>query len=247
MSKLELNQFGKNLFDAASTTKGLGGFAARSAILHLERSCELLDSMPEVAVFLAITAQEESAVCVFHSLVKNKYDRANELDRRLHQHKIGVYPFLKFIRDVVLKDSGIAVRLNFSTKARGKKTQSILRTVIPLSNNLGVFPDPPVDIHSVESDGKETNYHFEINKLASAQGIKSVFDYIKGLANIRNTVLYASPSAIPKVLNAEKLVQDHADAVICNFVAYLLIEPYPKQRLVEEALKAYINILKRIN
>lgn len=247
MSTLELNDFGKKLFEAATSTTGLGGFAARSAVLHLERACQLLETMPEVAVFLAITAQEESAVCVFHGLTKNKYENANKLKRGDHKHKIGVYPFLKFIQDVVMNDSGINVRLDFAIKKHGKKTKSILRTVIPLNDKLGVFPDPPVNIFSVDPDGNETDYHHEIKKLASAKGIKSVFDYIKGLANIRNTVLYASPSAMPKISNAEKVVCDHAEAVVCNFVAYLLIEPYPKQKLVQEALKAYIKVLNRID
>lgn len=247
MSTLQLNDFGKKLFDAATSTTGLGGFAARSAVRHLERSCELLESMPEVAVFLAITAQEESAVCIFHALTKNKYDNANELKRGDHKHKIGVYPFLKFIQEVVIKDSDLKVRLDFTIKKHGKKTQSILRTVIPLVDNLGLFPDPPVNIFSVDPNGNETNYHHEISKLASERGIKSVFDYIKGLANIRNTVLYASPSAVPKISNAEKVVSDHAEAVVCNFIAYLLIEPYPKQKLVEEALKAYIKVLNRMD
>ena len=70
MTSLILSDSDKLIFETASSTKGLGGLAAKSAIRHLERAYQLVNEMPEVAAFLAVTAQEESAVCVFHGLKK---------------------------------------------------------------------------------------------------------------------------------------------------------------------------------
>lgn len=245
MRSLVLNDFGKKIFESASCTTGLGGFAARSAIQHLERATQLMDSMPEVAAFLAITAQEESAVCIFYSLQKRKYNGAKKLKRGDHKHKSGVYPFLKFIRDVVLRELAIKVTVSFTMQKVGKKSKEVLGTVIPIPNNLGLFPYPPLNIFSSDVNGDETDYHREVKKLASIQGINSVFEYIKDLANTRNKLLYASPSGIPQISDVESLIREHVDAVICNFITYLLIEPYPKQKLVQEALNAYLKILER--
>lgn len=246
MRHLELSKFGEEIFDSAKNTKGSGSFSVKSAIRHLERACQLIDSMPEVAIFLAITAQEESAASVFHCLQKKKYDGAHELKREDHKHKSGVYPFLKFIKDVVLKESDLDVKVTFSTVNHERPGRQTLRTVIPLPNNLGIYPDPPLNIFSYDPNGIEADYHKEIKKLASKQGIDSVFDYIKKLANERNKVLYASPSGIPQASDADRVVLDHAEAVVCNFITYLLIEPYPQQKLVQEALNAYLKILKRL-
>ena len=57
---MELSKFQEQVLAHVFRTDAPGKHAARSAIRHLERAFKLVDEMPEVAVFLAITAEEEA-------------------------------------------------------------------------------------------------------------------------------------------------------------------------------------------
>ena len=49
---MQLTEFQQRVVDTALSTNGAGKFAAQSAVRHLERAFQLIEFMPEVAVFL---------------------------------------------------------------------------------------------------------------------------------------------------------------------------------------------------
>lgn len=248
---MSLNEFQHNVLEKAAKTTGYGGHAAKSCARHIERARLLKDCMPELAVFSAITAEEEAAVAIFYALKKQKYENYEQLKTKVHSYKSGVYPFIRLLGEAFLpKESDLKITLYFE-ELEAKKRKDILRIRMPIGieddQQICIVPDPPLGFVSTGPDGKEKNYHREVSRIASEKGIKSVFDYIKNLANERNKVLYASPTQIPRVKDAEDVISNHTNAAMLNMIMYLLIEPHRPQSLVQEALKAYVKIMTRID
>lgn len=91
---MKLNAFEEKVIEHILKSSAPGKHAARSALRHLERAWKLADEMPELAIFSAITAEEESATALFHVLKKHSYDGAELLNGRSHLHKIALHPFM---------------------------------------------------------------------------------------------------------------------------------------------------------
>ena len=167
-----------------------------------------------------------------------------------HRYKSGVYPFVRLLGEAFLPhDTGLEITL-YIEKSKAEKPKDILRIRMPIGveadQQICIVPNPPLGFVSIGPNGKEKNYHDEVSRIASEKGIKSIFDYVKKLANERNKVLYASPTQIPRVTDAEAVIQNHTNAAMLNIMMYLLIEPHRPQSLVQEALNAYVKIMNRI-
>jgi len=72
---------------------------------------------------------------------------------------------------------------------------------------------------------------------------------VQRAANVRNRILYAARNGIPKVTgNVRKRLQWSADHVTGMLAVYLLIDQYPQQQaFVQQALDAYLRLLKRLD
>lgn len=240
------NELQLKVLEKSSQTTGYGGFASKSCVRHLYRAFELKSSMPEVAAFLAITAEEEAATAIFAALRKRKYNHASSFKVKDHKHKAGVYPFLKLLGEVLgpLKH-GFPLNLFFDEK------DGALRIRMPIGvqgdRQICIVPDPPLNLVSVDPGGIRADYLKQVRSAASNQGVSSIFKYMQGLANERNTVLYASSSGIPKIQNVDAALERHFEAALLNLIVYLLIEPYKVQNLVQESVDTFIKILHRID
>lgn len=224
---MKLDKYQKALLQDAIKCRGKGGYASESAKRHFERALALKDEMPEVAIFLAITAEEEAATAVFAALRKKQYKGANRLKDKHHMHKAGVYPFIQLLAKTIgAIKHGVPLELYFDTKEE-KPSDRILRIRMPLRflgyEDLFLMPDPPLNLHSVGPDGVAIDYSKAIKEAATDQGIDSIFEYIQGLANQRNMMLYASDSGIPKVLNVEEHLDRYFKGMFANLGACLLI------------------------
>ncbi len=247
---MELSEFQLTVLRKSSETRGYGGHAAISCRRHLERAWEIKDEMPEVAVFLAITAEEEAATSLFHALKKRNYDNANRIKLRDHRFKAGVYPFLRLLGETLIppKES-LSLQLYFDSEFQ-PNGEEILRVKMPMfvkgEREYCLIPEPPLHIFSKDSAGENKDYLKEVRGVATEKGIESIYLYIKRLANERNKVLYASDSGIPNVVDASPALQRHTNAAMLNLTIYLLIEPHKRQNLPQEALNAFIKVLDRI-
>jgi len=250
MFPMDVTDFQKLVLEKASATRGYGGHAAASCRRHLERAWKLWEEMPEVSIFLAITAEEEAATAIFHGLRKRQYEWSKNLKSWDHKYKAGVYPFLQLLGGALSPPEG-SLKLNLCFDSPGDQSKAeTLRIRLPISIEGGeqyyIVPEPPLGFVSTGPDGKERDYTQEVRDVASEQGIESVFEYIKAQANERNKMLYASDSGIPMIENASEALQRHTKAALLNLIIYLLIEPHKKQSLPQEALYSYVKILSRI-
>ncbi|MCG9701305.1 hypothetical protein L1D19_14360 [Vibrio natriegens] len=233
---MNLSDFQKKVFEISSTTKGHSGFAAKSSIRNVERAFELAVGMPEVAAFLAITAEEEAATALFLALKSKRYKRSNELKMHDHKHKGGLYPFLSLL--------AVPLKLNetpYQLVIDSHDGRDILKTQLSVGN-LILRPEPPLNQVSVDASGNAINYLHEVRNVASERGITSILQYIRDTSNKRNLMLYASANGLPSVENISSELQRHIGATILIHIIYLLVVQHSKQNLVEECLDVYLKI-----
>lgn len=247
---MKLDDYQRNLLKLAAQTRGRGGYSSASSAQHLKRALELKDKMPEVAVFLTITAEEEAATAVFSALRKKKYEGASELREKDHVFKAGLYPFIQLLGNTVAAlKFGVPLELFFDPK-KDQPDDAILKIRMPMNipgrEDLFIVPDPPLNLVSVDPGGKKTDYFSAVRKVANENGIDSIHEQIRKWANRRNRMLYASDSELPKVKDVEKWMLPHFKGIFANLAAYLLVEPHPKQNFVQEALTAFLKIQSRL-
>ena len=72
-------KFGDLIEELVEEYPSPGKHAARSAFRHIKKAWEIKDIDKEMAAFRAITAEEESATAVFHSVMRRKYKNAQNL------------------------------------------------------------------------------------------------------------------------------------------------------------------------
>jgi len=102
--------------------------------------------MPELAYFCAITAEEESATAIFHSLNRRKYKGASFLKPRNHVHKTALHPFLYAIKEHFSQIVELLnVKLEFNLDLSPNKKE-LFRLRLELKDiDKWLYPMPPLD------------------------------------------------------------------------------------------------------
>lgn len=113
------NEFDRELANCINeSAKGHSRNCARSAIRHIEMAWTIKDIDPEMAVFRAITAEEEAATAIFLALKEQRYESANKIKYKKHPYKLALEPFIRsictFFRKIV-KGSWVSVWRQVST------------------------------------------------------------------------------------------------------------------------------------
>lgn len=246
---MNLIPFEEKVVEHALCSSGAGKHAARSALRHLERAWELFESMPELAIFLGITAEEESATAVFHSLKKRQYNGAELLKTHDHRHKTALHPLLLAIGKTMrefMEHNEPKFEFDSELLPSGKEYLRIRLTVFgPTGDSIWAYPYPPLHF-SIMLNDVQHDFQPELSQLASEKEVKTIYEYIKKLANRRNQALYATEKGIPHAdKNTEKFLMYRKSVVFSHLIAYLLIEPYAEQQLfVQQALNAFLSLLK---
>ena len=244
METFSFTEMQTTVTDVISKTPAPGRHAARSAISHIERAWKLCDVDPEMAVFRGITAEEESVTAIFHSLRRLRYSGSEKLNLRSHVQKATLHPFLLAIENLL----SVTVARSFKTSLEIDLDDEIpkFKTRITVQHKDGsegyLYPIPPLNF-SLELDGKIHDFESELLQLTKQQTLDKVVEYIKKQANRRNQVLYASQEGIPKLSSSpQKFILGTKDRVFRNLMLYLLIDPYPFQSFVQQALMAFLRM-----
>jgi hypothetical protein len=228
-----------------------GKHAARSALRHLERAWKLADEMPELAIFLAITAEEESATALFHALKRRQYEASNVLNMRNHIHKTALHPFLLAAGKLFaeFKDH-YSPRFEFNSDLSHGIERLRLRLTIAdeTGKQWWSYTAPPLEF-SVSVNDVVHRFEPELAQLANEKNAASILEYVRRLANRRNQVLYASQQGVPHAIdNIEPFLTYRKSVVFSHLVAVLLVDPYPqKQIFVQQALNAFVAMLQTMS
>lgn len=221
----------------------------RSAFNHLEMAERILDTDPMMAAFRALTAEEEAASGLMHCLKEKGYTNSNHLKPKDHFHKNGISPFLDVLGRFFAETLQAHVkRPVFKLDGEGSDRRLMLGLQMEiLGKEQLVYPIPPLNF-TVSINNKRLSYKRQIDFLADHHGAKSISDYIREQANIRNKLLYAGPDGYPRH------VELHADffktrltRVLALLRGYLLIQPYSeKLTFVQDSLDAFLAMMGQL-
>ena len=220
--------------------RGFPRQAIGSALVHLKRARKLVDVDLPMAVFRAITSEEEAAACLILVLRQAGYRNAERLNFRSHVHKMGLSPFLD-----ILEGYFAGLRPMPPLRLRVRRSDAGTRLSFQLQI-LGHWLEPTPPLNFIQSDqASERAYFFtrEIEKVLKQQGAKSLKDSLKEAASARQKLLYATPEGIPDVSSSgiEKILS-FAQRRVFRFAAIAaLIYPYKQRALfVQQVLDAFL-------
>lgn len=245
---LELTEIQKRISELILNTPTPGKHCARNALVHIKKAWEIKNIDPEMAVFRAITAEEEAAAAIIHSLKRRNYKGAKKVNHRNHIHKTAISPFFEAISKVLaLTVESCKPTLELDTKV--KKPLLRVRINVPNKNGevLCAYPEPPLHFRISVND-RSYDFSLELNNIATSKNTKTIIDYIRNRANTRNQLLYASIEGIPTIESSiNDFLKKKKDIVLTHVIVYLLIDPHKQHQLfVQQALNAFLKMLKLI-
>lgn len=220
-----------------------------AAFVHLSFAYRLKDIDPGMAIFRAITAEEEAATALLRALQARGYTASGALLPKDHLQKAAVYPYLCAIikHTSYLRVDGIKeVRLGIPKDEEKPRLQLVL---ILDGENEGVVarPDPPLNLR-IREGGEAVSYKEYFLELISPSGFEDIRKYLNLKKNQRNLLLYASPQGLLDPGPAtDATLLDYKKRVMTLLMATLLIWPYKEvQPFVQEAVHSFIELAGRL-
>ena len=220
-----------------------------AAFIHLSLAHRLKEIDPSMAIFRAITAEEEAATGLLRALHARGYADPGELRPKNHLQKAAVYPYLCAIakHTSYLRMNGIKeVRLGIPTDEDKPRLQLGL---LLDGENTGIVarPDPPLNLR-IREEGQVIDYQKYFQELLSPTGFEDIRKYLDVKRNQRNLLLYASPQGLmnPGPVTDSTLL-DYKHRIMTILKAALLIWPYKEvQPFVQEAVRSFLDIAGRL-
>ena len=220
-----------------------------AAFIHLSLAHRVKDIDPAMAIFRAITAEEEAATGLLRALKTRGYAGSRELLPRDHLQKAAVYPYLCAIarHSSYLRMNGVKeVRLGISKDEEKPKLQLAL---LLDGENDGIVarPNPPLNLR-IREGGNVVDYQRYFRELISPIGFEDIRNYLNVKKNQRNLFLYSSPDGLfdPGPVADSSLI-DCKHRIMTILKAALLIWPYTEtQPFVQEAVHSFLGLAGRL-
>jgi hypothetical protein len=248
--KFYISEFDKEVADILPLMKAPGKWAAMNAIRHLNKAWGIHEVDPAMAIFRAITAEEEASTALFHALKRHKYNGAEKLNFHNHIHKNSVIPCIDAVSRAFANIGEHAPTTQLFIDKEKNPPLLLIRFKVPFLPEIWGQPIPPLNFSlSVETQENQKFIHDfakEIEQIASEKNVKRIDKHLKDRANTRNKLLYASPEGRPEVkgdiVKPLKAFQRNAFTILRIF---LMVDPYPEQQLfVQQVLDTFLKMLK---
>lgn len=228
-------------------------WAAINALRHLNSAWRLRSSDTEMAVFRAITAEEEAATGLFLSLKSRHYQGASRIKHRDHVHKNALIPFIGAVSRLFasMRATLPQTQLQIDTKQNPVRLVLVLEFPNPATGEkLWAFPQPPLHFSVTGQEENAELYAFEreIQQIATEKGVATIIAYIRERANLRNRLLYATSEGYPGISgDIEVSLKKYQRHVFTILRIHLMLDPYPNQQnFIQQCLNAYLKMLKLI-
>ena len=235
--------FDNHIFECiVNNAKGHSRHCARNSAHHIERALRLKEIDPEMAVFRAITAEEEAATAIFLVLKEQGYHNSNKIKFRDHTYKQALEPFLRAISKFVeawSNEPGFPFGSKYSLFLIGQGSERRLSLSFHFQGQT-ITCVPPLGF-SIKLNDRMYFFEQELLKIASGDSRQDILKYIKRMANRRNQVLYAQARGIPNVTGIDGFLERRRAVVVSFLRMYALIYPYTKKALfVQQALVCFL-------
>jgi hypothetical protein len=219
--------------------------AVRNAVHNLGMSEKLAAIDLNMAAFRAITAEEEAATALFHSLKRRGYANSQRLRLRDHRFKNAVAPFLDGVRTALAQAEQLGtliVQLKIPAPNHSKNQPwiEIWTPQVPVGRRL--TPIPPLGFNMSVNDELH-DFREEFQKITNSRGIDTVEQYVRERANQRNRLLYASGDGIPRVESLNNFLASQRKRVFQILTAVVFVDPYPDHQIfVQQCLDAFLKV-----
>lgn len=227
---------------------GVVRYRLLNALDHFDRSSRLFEVDREMASFRAITGEEEAATALMKAIQLRRYPHASEFNPRDHQHKFAVMACVRAIGtqvSPVLKEFQLTV--DFGERRFDVK--------VPLSNfnvaggeNYAIQPVEPLDVvHHTDSAAEGSPFERSLKNLAAKSSYDNIRKMVSAQANGRNTLLYASDSALP----ASKATMEHIAnrkslGLTVLVLSVMVLQSRKHQALVCQAIVSFLGVIARL-
>src|SRR3989344_5569107 len=196
-------EFDKELFACINNNaKGHSKHCVRNAIHHLERAWNIREIDPEMAVFRAITAEEEAATAIFLVLKEQGYENAEKIKFKKHSYKQALEPFLRAVSKFAEKwsnEPGFPFGSKYVLSLEGKGQEKKLSLSFNFQKGM-ITCIPPLGF-SIKLNDKQYFFEKELLEITSGKTREDIVKHVETIANRRNELLYAQPNGIPSVSN----------------------------------------------
>lgn len=243
-------EFDRDLMNCINdNAKGYSKQCARNAIHHLEKAWEIKDIDKEMAIFRAITAEEEAATAVFIALKEKGYENSNKIKFKKHPYKQALDPFIRSIGDFsekMVSMPGFPFGEKYILKIEGEGKYKKLSLSFYFHKGT-VTAIPPLGFE-VSKNGKTYHFEEELLEITQGQNRADIIKHVNSIANLRNELLYAQPDGIPSISSDIQAHLDRRKAVVIVFLRiYALIYPYKEKAIfIQQALNAYLKMMGEI-
>lgn len=240
-------KFERRVLECVDAARGMPRHCAKHALLHLDRAWKLKKRDPEMAVFRAITAEEEAATAIFASLLQLGYSRAKKLNFRKHTHKQALYPFLQAVASFLAETQHSLPPLRRRITKRGNR--KVLLIDLVFDGAIGT-PEPPLNLTVRDLPSRDlVSFTRHIEQVAGVQGSTKVRKFLEQRASFRNQLLYADASGIPRVDGeTDRYVRSAKDRVLNLLQIFCLIFPYrTRAPFVQQTMDAFLLMLGRVD
>lgn len=226
--------------------------AALNALDHMEKARALADIDPQMACFRAICAEEEAATSVLASLRDQGYPLSDKYHLWSHENKIGV-AFL--IQSVV---EWYKTYFDFDQLPFGKPIfvttdepgRPAIEIVLPIKGaGHSLRPRPPLHVQTQGATAFSSIIGNKLRELVKRKLHSEIKSEIKGKANARNLLLYATDKGLPGCFpNVPGYLLNQAAIVSAMIMVIGLVDPWRKPHyelsgLVQAVLEEYVAVM----
>lgn len=246
-----LSEIDRGIADAIPKMSGPPQWPAFNAVRHLNRGWKIRKDDPNISVFRSIIAEEEAATAIFQSLRRRNYIGADKLRLRNHLQKNAVVPFFDAISRALAKVGDRGPRTEMILRNDLSPPRMELRAILPhpISGELShMYPIPPLNFSVsgglVGAARQQLDFREQMEEVVSESSARSIRDYLRERANLRNRVLYASSDGIPTVEgDLDQGLAIHQRNVFMMLKLYFLIDPYAEhQEFVQQSLDGFLKV-----
>jgi hypothetical protein len=230
----EISEFDRaciELLDATPRKWSTNSF--RSALNHLDLARKLFDIDHAMCAFRSLTAEEEAAAGLIRCLQDLGYEGAEKLMHKDHRHKAAVVATFELVHRYLSSKLAPLVP-NFQLRIDKAEVIPRLTLAIPLQVNgmpKLAAPIPPLNFFVREGvDQTPPTFGAQIGEYCKTRGVPRISAALKLDANLRNKILYASPTGVPHIELKPEFYVQRRDRVLNILRAFLMIEPYSERQ-----------------
>jgi len=249
-SEYPLGPWELGLEKAFQKLRGRPRHSGLNALRCLRRAWCIAELDPEMALFRAITAEEEAATALITALQIRRYPGAKTLNPWNHAHKAGCSIFLRIV-ETVLAEAGFpspTYRLQ-DEGPRPRLDVHIRSETLGLPPGYFATPEEPLSGFMQEGklgddDTRVMTFEKQVQRRLVEAGARDMLALLRAGANLRNELLYASDKGITVVKHPDAALIERRRPVSLLLTLTIAILQTPKhQAFAAQILAAYLRAL----